>query len=115
LCSVRNRPVENNINRAEIVWYLVIVFRVILLKRFAASLLAMVVALFLIYNTMTFSVMKRRPLFGILRSLGVTRWEIFVLVITEALAIGAIGAFFGTILGILMGRGTVGLVLPPIG
>jgi len=75
----------------------------------------MVVASFLIFNTMTFSVMKRRPLFGILRNLGVTRWEISVLVITEALAIEAIGAFYGTILGILMGRGTVGLVLHPIG
>ena len=80
----------------------------------ALSLLAMVVALFLIYNTMTFSVMKRRPLFGILRSLGVTRREIFFMVVSEALIMGAIGAFFGTILGILMGRGTVGLVTQTI-
>ncbi len=80
----------------------------------ALSLLAMVVALFLIYNTMTFSVMQRRPLFGILRSLGVTRREIFTLVVGEALLMGAIGAFLGTILGVLMGRGTVGLVTQTI-
>ncbi len=61
----------------------------------ALSLLAMVVALFLIYNTMAFSVMRRRSLFGILRSLGVTRREVFVLVVTEALVLGSIGAFFG--------------------
>ena len=39
----------------------------------ALSLLALVVGMFLIYNTMTFSVVQRRPLFGSLRCLGVTR------------------------------------------
>jgi putative ABC transport system permease protein len=76
----------------------------------ALSLLAMVVALFLIYNTMTFSVIQRRPMFGILRSLGVTRREIFLLVVGESLVMGAFGAILGTILGTLMGRATVGLV-----
>jgi putative ABC transport system permease protein len=76
----------------------------------ALSLLALVVALFLIYNTMTFSVVQRRPLFGTLRSLGVTRREIFLLVVSEALVIGFIGAALGILLGILMGRGAVGLV-----
>jgi putative ABC transport system permease protein len=37
----------------------------------ALSLLALLVGLFLIYNTMTFSVVQRRPFFGILRCLGV--------------------------------------------
>lgn len=76
----------------------------------ALSLLALVVALFLIYNTMTFSVVQRRPLFGTLRSLGVTRREIFLLVVSEALLIGFIGAALGILLGIMMGRGAVGLV-----
>lgn len=76
----------------------------------ALSLLAMVVALFLIYNTMTFSVVQRRPLFGTLRSLGVTRREIFAMVVGEALSIGIVGAALGIIIGILMGRGAVGLV-----
>jgi len=76
----------------------------------ALSLLALVVGLFLIYNTMTFSVVQRRSLFGVLRSLGVTRGEVFVLVIGEALILGVLGAGFGISLGILMGRGTVRLV-----
>ena len=80
----------------------------------ALSLLAMVVALFLIYNTMTFSVTQRRPLFGILRSLGVTRREIFLMVVVEALALGVVGSALGTVIGILMGRGTVGLVTQTI-
>ena len=76
----------------------------------ALSLLAMVVALFLIYNTMTFSVVQRRPLFGTLRSLGVTRREIFLMVVGEAFIIGLLGAMLGVLTGILMGRGAVGLV-----
>jgi putative ABC transport system permease protein len=80
----------------------------------ALSVLAMVVALFLIYNTITFSVAKRRSLFGILRSLGVTKREVFLMVIMEVLVIGVAGAVLGTILGILMGRGTVGLVTQTI-
>ena len=38
----------------------------------ALSLLALVVGMFLIYNSMTFSVVQRRPMFGTLRCLGVT-------------------------------------------
>ena len=76
----------------------------------ALSLLALVVALFLIYNTMTFSVVQRRPLFGTLRSLGVTRREVFLMVISEAFVVGILGAILGLLGGILMGRVAVGLV-----
>ena len=48
----------------------------------ALSLLALVVGMFLIYNTITFSVVQRRPLFGTLRCLGVTQREIFGLVLS---------------------------------
>ena len=44
----------------------------------ALSLLALVVGMFLIYNTVTFSVIQRRPLFGILRCLGVTPGQNFL-------------------------------------
>ena len=57
----------------------------------ALSLLALVVGMFLIYNTMTFSVVQRRGLIGDLRTLGVTRDSIFALVLTEAFVIGLIG------------------------
>lgn len=76
----------------------------------ALSLLALVVGTFLIYNTMTFSVVQRRALFGTLRSLGVTRREVFFLVIGEALIVGVIGAGLGVGLGVLMGQGAVRLV-----
>ena len=55
----------------------------------ALSLLALVVGMFLIYNTVTFSVVQRRGLLGTLRCMGVTRREIFGLVLGEALLLGA--------------------------
>ncbi len=76
----------------------------------ALSLLALVVGLFLIYNTMTFSVVQRRALFGVLRCLGVTRREVFLLVVVEALLLGLTGGIIGTGLGVLMGRQTVAMV-----
>ncbi|MBN1667611.1 MAG: ABC transporter permease, partial [Anaerolineales bacterium] len=76
----------------------------------ALSLLALVVGVFLIYNTMTFSVVQRRPLFGTLRCLGVTRAEIFTLVEVEALLVGVLGTALGIGLGVLMGQGAVRLV-----
>lgn len=76
----------------------------------ALSLLAMVVGLFLIYNTMTFSVVQRRGLFGTLRCLGVTRREIFILVVAEAAMVGFLGGLLGIGLGLVLGRFTVGMV-----
>jgi putative ABC transport system permease protein len=78
------------------------------------SLLALIVGLFLIYNTMTFSVVQRRSLFGTLRCLGVTRTEVFGLVISEALIVGILGSGLGIGLGVLMGRNTVGMVTQTI-
>ncbi len=76
----------------------------------ALSLLALVVGMFLTYNTMNFSVVQRRPLIGRMRALGVTRREVFWLVLAEALFIGAVGTLLGLLLGVLLGRGLVQLV-----
>ena len=51
----------------------------------AMSLLALLVGMFLIYNTTTFSVVRRRTEIGRLRALGVTRGEVMALVLAEAL------------------------------
>jgi putative ABC transport system permease protein len=80
----------------------------------ALSLLALVVGMFLIYNTMTFSVVQRRPLFGTLRCLGVTRQEVFGMVMGEALLVGILGAGLGIGLGALMGLGAVRMVTQTI-
>lgn len=80
----------------------------------ALSLLALVVGMFLIYNTMTFSVVQRRPMFGILRCLGVTRREVFLLVLSEAFVVGILGAGAGLLLGVAMGQGAVRMVTQTI-
>jgi len=80
----------------------------------ALSLLALMVGMFLIYNTITFSVVQRRGLIGTLRCLGVTRQQIFALVLGEALVVGVIGALAGLALGIALGRGLIGLVTQTI-
>ncbi|MGQ9644708.1 MAG: ABC transporter permease, partial [Ignavibacterium sp.] len=59
------------------------------------SLLALIVGLFLIYNTMTFSVVQRKILIGTLRSIGVTSNEISRIILREALIIGIIGTILG--------------------
>ena len=76
----------------------------------AMSTLALVVGLFLIYNTVTFSVVQRRGLLGIMRSLGTTRQQIFRFILLEAFILGVIGTLLGLALGIIFGRGTVALV-----
>jgi len=80
----------------------------------ALSLLALVVGMFLIYNTMTFAVVQRRGMYGTLRCLGVTQAEIFRLVLGEALLAGMIGSALGTLLGVLLGQGAVQLVTQTI-
>ncbi len=80
----------------------------------ALSLLALVVGMFLIYNTVTFSVVQRRRLFGILRSLGVTGGQLFGLIIAEAAVLGLVGSLLGLIMGMFLGRLMVGLVTQTI-
>ena len=80
----------------------------------ALSMLALVVGMFLIYNTVTFSVVQRRVLIGTLRCVGVTRREIFALIMLEALLVGLAGSLAGVCLGVLLGRGLVGLVTQTI-
>ncbi len=80
----------------------------------ALSLLALVVGMFLIYNTVTFSVIQRRPIFGILRCLGVTQGQIFTLILGEAAIFSVIGSGLGVGLGIVLGRSIVGLITQTI-
>jgi putative ABC transport system permease protein len=80
----------------------------------AMSLLALIVGMFLIYNTMTFAVVQRRSLLGTMRCMGVTRREILTVVLLEAALVGLVGALVGLALGVVLGRGTVRLVTQTI-
>jgi putative ABC transport system permease protein len=74
------------------------------------SLVSVLVGMFLIYNTVTASVVRRQHEIGILRSLGVTRNEIRMLFLSEAIVLGAIGSILGLIGGVILARVLVGAV-----
>ena len=76
----------------------------------ALSLLALVCGGLLVYNTMSFSVIQRRPLIGLLRAIGVSRRQVLRAVLVEAAALGAAGSALGLLLGVVLGRGLVHLV-----
>lgn len=80
----------------------------------ALSLLALVVGIFLIYNTVTFSVVQRRSVIGILRALGATKGQVFALILSEAVLLGFVGIALGLALGVIFGRAAVSLVAQTI-
>ncbi len=77
---------------------------------YALSLLALIVGMFLIFNTMTFAVVQRTELIGTLRALGVTQSEIFRGVCAEAAVVGLVGTAIGVVLGVTLGRSSVDMV-----
>ena len=80
------------------------------LNLFVLSLIALFVGVFLVYNTMSVSVVRQRRQIGILRGLGVSRGQILLLVATEGGLIGVLGSALGVALGVLLARGTLGAV-----
>lgn len=80
----------------------------------AMSLLAILVGAFLVYNTMTFSVLQRRQSFAIARMLGVTAGQLFRNLFIEACILGLIGSALGVLLGVFLGQGLLVLVTQTI-
>lgn len=68
----------------------------------ALGAISLVVAMFLVYNTVSLGVIQRRPQVGILRSLGLTGWQVAILFLGEAMVLGLIGALGGLGLGYLL-------------
>jgi len=81
----------------------------------ALSLLSLLVGMFLVYNTMTFSILQRRQEMGTLRALGVTRKELFAQVLSEAFVLGAAGTVLGLPFGYMLGKILLGMVTRSIG
>ncbi|MGI8889673.1 MAG: FtsX-like permease family protein [Chthoniobacterales bacterium] len=80
----------------------------------AMSLVSLLVGMFLIYNTIEASVLRRRHEIGILRSLGVTRGEVRALFLGEAAVLGLVGIFVGLVVGYFLARLLVGTVTETI-
>ncbi|HSO07804.1 MAG TPA: FtsX-like permease family protein, partial [Pelomicrobium sp.] len=80
----------------------------------AMSLLALLVGLFLIYNSVSFSVLQRRALIGNLRALGVTRGRMFALILAEAAVVGSVASLLGVAAGVALGDQLLALVAQSI-
>ncbi|AHE97774.1 ABC transporter permease [Thioalkalivibrio paradoxus ARh 1] len=76
----------------------------------AMSLLALLIAVFLVYNTQTFSVLRRLQVLGSLHLVGVGRGQVVGVVLFEAFLVGLIGTVLGTLFGIWLAQGLVGQV-----
>jgi putative ABC transport system permease protein len=74
------------------------------------SYIALVVGAFLIYNTISVSVVRRRAEIGILRALGASRRDVLAAFLGEAACLGLAGALIGLPLGRFMASGAVKLM-----
>ncbi len=74
------------------------------------SYIALIVGAFLIYNTISVSVVRRRPETGIVRALGASRRAVLLAFIGEAAFFGLAGAALGLPLGRVMATGAVKLM-----
>jgi putative ABC transport system permease protein len=74
------------------------------------SYISLVVGAFLIYNTVSVSVVRRRAEIGIVRALGVSQNAVLAGFVGEAAVFGLVGALLGLPLGSLMATGAVRLM-----
>jgi len=74
------------------------------------SYIALIVGAFLIYNTISVSVVRRRAEIGIARALGASRADVLLAFTGEAAVIGVVGAAIGIPLGRIMASGAVRLM-----
>ncbi|MFQ5916636.1 MAG: FtsX-like permease family protein [Candidatus Binatia bacterium] len=99
--------VERPSSRGEQIESLLTSFRVGL---FFVSLIALFVGFFLIYNTVSISVVQRKREIGTLRCIGLLRRDVLMLFVVEALIIALLGSLFGVLVGALLAKGAVLLV-----
>ena len=77
------------------------------LNLFVLSLIALFVGMFLVYNTMSVSVVRQQRQLSILRALGASRANVLLTVGAEGALIGLIGSLLGVVLGAMLARETV--------
>lgn len=71
-----------------------------------ASLFALFIGVFIIYNAFAIAVTQRRSEIGVLRALGATRAQIRGLFLIESAVLGLAGSVIGLAFGILLARGS---------
>ena len=76
----------------------------------ALSLISLFVGLFLVYSSTQALLVHRRSEFGLLRSLGATRRQVFGLIMGEVILLGGLGVALGLPLGYWAAEANVGVV-----
>ena len=104
--------VERPTKRGEQIDSLLVSFRVGL---FFVSLIALFVGFFLIYNTVSVSVVQRKRELGTLRCLGMRRAELMRFITAEALMLAVVASLTGTLLGWLLAQGALVAVGETVG
>ena len=74
------------------------------------SYISLLVGAFLIYNTISVGVARRRTEIGILRALGTRSRGVLALFLGEAAALGLVGSFFGIGLGRVLAGAILGMI-----
>ncbi|HEX9879358.1 MAG TPA: FtsX-like permease family protein [Candidatus Binatia bacterium] len=96
--------VERPRERGEQIESLLTSFRVGL---FFVSFIALFVGFFLIYNTISISVVQRRREIGTLRCLGLLRRDVLGLLMFEALLMALLGSLAGVLFGLVLAKAAV--------
>jgi putative ABC transport system permease protein len=100
-------PVSRSERRTEEAQRLIAGYRLALSL---ASLVALFVGGFIIYNSLAIAVAQRRKDIGIVRALGTTRRQVLLLFVAEGLSIGLVGSGIGLCVGFLLARASLGAV-----
>lgn len=99
--------VERPSRRSERVDKMLRAFRVNL---YALAAVALLVGVFLVYNTVLISILRRRRQIGVFRTLGVTAREILGAFLLEGAVFGLGGSLGGVALGWLLAKSALGLI-----
>ncbi len=74
-----------------------------------SSLFALLIGMFIIYNSFAIAVTQRRSEIGILRALGATREQIRTLFLAESAAAGLVGSLIGMAIGVAFAHSLTGV------
>ena len=99
--------IERPSRRNERVEKMLRAFRVNL---FALAGVALLVGMFLVYNTVLISILRRRKDVGVLKTLGTSPGQIFTAFLGEGLLFGVIGSILGILLGTALAAAILGFV-----
>jgi putative ABC transport system permease protein len=68
------------------------------------ALISLLVGFFSISNTMTMNVVERSREIGMLRAVGMTRYQVQIMILAEAVMLGLIGGIVGLVFGVILSR-----------